>query len=326
MPSTGERDKAPVFVVGCPRSGTTFLYHALLSSGNFAIYRAESQVFNILEPLFGSLRFEHHRRALLAAWYKCPLFSKSGLREGELDQQVISLCRNAGDFLRMVMEAIARKQGVERWAECTPEHLLYLKRIKATLPDAIVIHVVRDGRDVCLSLAKQHWIKPFRWDGAMEKFVAALYWEWIVNRGRADGASLGDSYIEVRYEDLALNPSQTLAGLSQFVGQPLIYDEIRNVGIGCISEPNTSFAGRFQPVGRWKHLMTPSEKKIVEILIGNTLRQLGYETAGDVKTAHGLISLGLKRFTYQKSYDTKLILKSRTPLGQLLTSHDLSWL
>ena len=52
-PESGARSKAPVFVLGCPRSGTTLLYHMLLSAGNFAVYRAESQVFNLLEPRFG---------------------------------------------------------------------------------------------------------------------------------------------------------------------------------------------------------------------------------------------------------------------------------
>lgn len=42
------RSKAPVFVVGCPRSGTTLPYHMLFSAGNSTIYRAESQVFNLL--------------------------------------------------------------------------------------------------------------------------------------------------------------------------------------------------------------------------------------------------------------------------------------
>src|SRR5438445_5502651 len=50
------RGKAPVFVLGCGRSGTTLLYHMLLSSGNFAIYRTESNVINLLEPRFGDLR------------------------------------------------------------------------------------------------------------------------------------------------------------------------------------------------------------------------------------------------------------------------------
>jgi len=94
------RSKAPVFVVGCPRLGTTLLYHMLLSSGNFAVYRAESQVFNILEPRFGDLNNPRHRRELLSAWYECPLFTKSGLSKEDVDSSIMSECRNGGDFLR----------------------------------------------------------------------------------------------------------------------------------------------------------------------------------------------------------------------------------
>ena len=47
------RSKAPVFVLGCGRSGTKFLYHTLLSAGGFAIYHAESNAFNLLGLRFG---------------------------------------------------------------------------------------------------------------------------------------------------------------------------------------------------------------------------------------------------------------------------------
>ena len=40
------RSKAPVFVLGCGRSGTKFLYHTLLSAGGFAVYHSESNAFN----------------------------------------------------------------------------------------------------------------------------------------------------------------------------------------------------------------------------------------------------------------------------------------
>ena len=311
--------------MGCPRSGTTFLYHALLSAGNFAVYRAESQVFNVLEPLFGNLKFEHQRYALLTAWYESPLFSKSGLPKGEIDQEVILDCRNGGDFLRVVMEAIARMQGVERWAECTPEHLLYLGRIKRTIPEALIIHVLRDGRDVCLSLAKQRWIKPFPWDHSQDKCVAALYWEWIVNHGRAEGGALGDSYVEVRYEDLVLKPRETLASLSSFVGQPLDYDQILKNAIGSVSQPNTSFDGEFKPVSRWERLMTNSEKQTVQALIGKTLTRLGYTTPEKMTNLQGTVSLALRSIAYHTYFDTKFLLKFRTPLGELMTSRDLSW-
>ncbi len=80
------RSKSPVFVLGCPRSGTTLLYHMLLSAGNFALYRAESQVFNLLEPRFGDLREEHNKRNLLNAWTRSTLFTKTGLDAGEIEK------------------------------------------------------------------------------------------------------------------------------------------------------------------------------------------------------------------------------------------------
>ncbi len=131
------RSKAPVFVLGCPRSGTTLLYHMLLSAGNFAIYRGESQVFNLLEPRFGDLKVLRNRRKLLAAWEGSALFTRTGLDAGQVEAEVMDNCLNAGDFLRIVMDAMARKQGMERWADCTPEHLLFLQRIKETIPDAL---------------------------------------------------------------------------------------------------------------------------------------------------------------------------------------------
>jgi len=61
---------APVFVVGCPRSGTTLLYHMLLSSGGFAVYRAESNVFNLLSPRFGDLGVRKNRQRLMNIWLR----------------------------------------------------------------------------------------------------------------------------------------------------------------------------------------------------------------------------------------------------------------
>src|ERR1041384_5645815 len=72
------RSKAPVFVLGAPRSGTTVLYHMLLSAGNFAVYRAESNVFSVLQPRFGNLARRSRRNELLRSWLRRKLFSKKG--------------------------------------------------------------------------------------------------------------------------------------------------------------------------------------------------------------------------------------------------------
>src|SRR5215470_18250300 len=149
--------KAPVFVLGCPRSGTTVLYHMLLSAGNFALYRAESNVFSVLQPRFGNLRSESNRRELLRYWLKSKLFQVSELDAAVMQEKVLRDCQNAGIFLRVFMEEIARAQGVKRWADCTPDHLLYMREIKCEIPDALFVHIIRDGRDVALSYAKQGW-------------------------------------------------------------------------------------------------------------------------------------------------------------------------
>ena len=94
----------------------------------------------------------------MKAWYHSRLYTLSGLEKESLEAPVNAECRNGGDFLRIIMEEIASSEGVERWAECTPEHLLYLKRIKETIPNALIIHIIRDARDVALSMDKGFWI------------------------------------------------------------------------------------------------------------------------------------------------------------------------
>src|ERR1700730_2704717 len=110
--ASGGRRTAPVFVLGCPRSGTTVLYHMLLSSGGFAVYRAESNVFNLLAPRFGGIRSASDRRQLMRHWLSSMLFRRSGLDAREIDTLIMAECGGPGDFLRLVMEQVARAQGV----------------------------------------------------------------------------------------------------------------------------------------------------------------------------------------------------------------------
>lgn len=320
------RSKAPVFVLGCPRSGTTLLYHMLLSAGNFVVYRAESQVFNLLEPRFGDLRVSHNKAALLEAWKHSSLFTKTGLDAVEIEKEIMANCENAGDFLRIVMEAMGRKQGMERWADCTPDHLLAMPRIKQTIPNALVIHIIRDGRDVALSLERQHWIRTLPWDRGKELQAAALYWEWVVNQGREDGRALGADYKEIHYEDLVQHPQDVLAGLGEFIVQELDYTNIQRVGIGSVSRPNTSFtagSGEFRPVARWKASLSRQQLEDVEGLIGPTLESLGYALGTEHSDRTTSSSTARMRAIYHARFSTKLILKTKTPLGRWLTSHDL---
>jgi hypothetical protein len=316
--AVASRRHAPVFVLGCPRSGTTVLYHMLLSAGDFAVYRTESNVFNLLVPRFRGMHSAKDRRELLDVWLRSKLFRVSGLDPGEISTRLMSECRNGGDFLRIVMREIARKQGVARWGDCTPEHLLYMAEIKRQIPDALFIHIIRDGRDVALSYVKQGWSYPLPWDRDEHLGVAALYWEWIVSKGRQQGRRLGADYQEVRFEELIANPHEALSRLGTFIDHELDYDRIQQVGIGSVSEPNSSFTGegdgQFNPVARWKNKMSAAQITGMEELIGDLLAELDYPlTQGKPGTT---LRAARMRATYLPMFEAKHWMKVNTPLGR----------
>ncbi|MGH9515754.1 MAG: sulfotransferase family protein [Terriglobales bacterium] len=315
-----QRSKAPVFVLGCPRSGTTLLYYMLLSSGNFAVYREESHVFNMIVPKFGNLASRKSREKLMKHWLKSVLFEKTRLDARAIETKILEECHSGGDFLRIVMEEVARQQNVERWADTTPEHLLYIPAIKKAFPEALIIHSIRDGRDVALSMDRLHWLPPYPWDKQNSLMVHGLYWEWIVRHGRKDGQRFPADYMEIQFEDLMTHPNETLASIGGFLEHELDYEKIRKVGMGSVGKPNTSFrgeisGGQFSPIGRWKQSFSPQQLEMFEGLVGPFLKELGYSLATSSSRSIGLMA---KRMLYQSNFSLKLALKSKTPLGRLL--------
>lgn len=322
-----KRMKPPVFIVGSPRSGTTLLYHMLLSAGGFAVYLTESKVFDLVFPQFPNLSSARNRRKALDLWLQSKLFTLTDLERSHIERRILEDCGSGGDFLRIVMEEMALQQNVERWAENTPEHVLHLDTIKKEIPDALVIHMIRDGRDVALSLQKKGWVQPFPWDKKRGALVAGLYWEWLLDKGREYQRKVGKDYLEVRYEQLVSRPVETLAQISRFIDHDLDYQQIQRVGIGSVSEPNTSFegessSGTFDPVGRWRKGFAAGELNAMEELIGPALENLGYPvTPPDPSSGHQRASKGM-RTAYRSYWDFKLWLKMKTPLGRVLVKAD----
>ncbi len=310
-PNPIHRRTAPVFVLGSPRSGTTLLYDMLLSAGGFAVYLAESNVFNVLAPNFGDLRVRRNRRRLLDAWLGSKLFRASGLQRHEVEQQVLEHCHGAGDFLRVVMDGIARRQGMQRWAENSPEGILHLPRIKTHIPEALVIHIIRDGRDVAMSLNRTRYLHPIPWQDRISLVGAAVYWEWIVGRGRHYGRQLGSDYMEVHFEDLVSAPRELLKKIGAFIGQELDYDRILEVGYGSVSKPNSSFRSEspdtFNPVGRWKKGFTERELLHCESMVGRTLADLGYTLSSN--PTHRNVKTEAIKWMYRTYFESKLRFK-----------------
>jgi len=317
----------PVFVVGCARSGTTLLYHTLLSSGGFAVYLAEPAVFDLLVPKFRDLAVLKNRTKLMLCWLNSKMFRASGLDRDLIEAKILSECKSNGDFLVILMREIARSQRKHRWAVWGPDNLLYIPQIKKELPQAKFIHMIRDGRDVALSLHKEQWIRSLPWDHHYGLLVAALHWLWKVNRGRKYGQRIEPDYLEVRFEDLLTEPQQSLLRISQFVHYDLDYGHIQKNALGTLKESNSSFRslcgeGQSQPMGRWRMRLSPAEIDLLESVLGPVLLELGYPVTRRVRNA-GNVGTQLRRIIYSALFDAKLWCKINTPLGRLVDSSRL---
>ncbi len=310
--------------MGCHRSGTNLLYDMLLSSGGFAIYRGYLPIYKILIPRFGSMKSRAHREKILGAWLRSKGFRRTGLHAESMTARILNECRTGGDFIRVVMDEVARSQQMQRWAMYDPDNVLHVERVKRDIPNALFVHIIRDGRDIALSLKKMGGFTPLPWDrNPTESLVAtALYWEWMVHRGRAHGRKFPADYIEIRYEDLITNPREMLAKLGAFIDHDLDYDRIQRAGLGRLSETNSSFREEgaketANPLGRWKERLTQADVAAIEATVGECLQENGYDLSLPAAERRRSLRHSWMRGMYPSFLGSKLWLKLHTPVGRL---------
>jgi hypothetical protein len=244
----GRREERLVFVVGCPRSGTTFLAHALGSQPGFVD-------LGEVTPL------------------KAALPALAGLPATE-----------AAAELRRILERVrllglaTRLRGVEQ----TPETAHLLGAALAAYPHAVAVHCLRDGRDVVCSLLERGWLSRRRAGaddaglayGAYARFWveperreefeavsdarrAAWAWRRYVEAARA---AAPERTLEVRYESLA-GLAERLAAFLGSDPRPL-HRELDDFDHGS--------------VGRWRADLTAEQVADVEAEAGALLAELGY--------------------------------------------------
>jgi Sulfotransferase family len=307
--------------MGCHRSGTNLLYDMLLSAGGFAIYRGFLPIYKILIPRFGPIQDRANREKILATWLRSKGFRRTGLRPEQLSARILNECQSGGDFIRIVMEAVAESQNVARWAVYDPDNVLHVERVKRDIPDALFVHIIRDGRDIALSLKKMGGFSPLPWDRSETSSLVAtaLYWKWMVERGRRAGHQFPEDYIEIRFEDLITHPQDTLAVLGGFIDHDLDYEQIKQAGLGRLSESNSSFreegsAGKIHPLGRWKERLSSANVAAIESSVGDCLERNGYALSQSVH--HSDMHTSFMRFLYPSYLGGKFWLKQHTPIGQ----------
>ena len=246
----GRLDDRLVFVVGSPRSGTTFLAGAIGSLPGFVD-------LGEVAPLKAAV----------------PELAALAPREA------------AGRLRRLL--AVARRVGLVgavRPVEQTPEMAFVVQAIPLAYPAARVVHIVRDGRDVVCSLLEKPWLRREQAqadDAGVPYGAYARFWVEPERRGEFEAASdarraawvwrsyvtaarAAERVLEIRYEDLATDPAVVAASLAAHLDVPV--------------EPLAAALGRAHAssVGRYRTELSAEQLEDVEAEAGALLRELGY--------------------------------------------------
>jgi hypothetical protein len=151
------------------------------------------------------------------------------------------------------------------------------------LPWTKIVHLVRDGRDVALSVRDRGRRQAGSGLAALDPIVAAaLSWRRDVAAVCSDGLDAGPTrYLEIRYENLVTEPEVTLKVIAGFLGLPF-RDEMLEYFRGAApdrADPSSRAAWLPATPGLrdWRTQMTTQECELFEALAGAELESLGYE-------------------------------------------------
>ena len=221
-----EKDKGEMqrlFLVGCPRSGTTLL-QSLLAAHSQVVSFPESHFYNTMTT--SRLRL---RQLGLASPRTRPNFDRFLGLVGHPEMRrylpfwAISRRQYSRAFIA-VLDAIARQQNKHVWLEKTPRHLHYIEDISAFVPECKFIHLIRNGEDVTASLYEVVNQHPDRWPsipaGDAADCADRCVDRWVQSV-RLSQRYVGEpNHAMVRYEHLVEAPEEVIRGLCEFIGVP----------------------------------------------------------------------------------------------------------
>jgi Sulfotransferase family len=295
MPVTHSR--RPVFVGGCPRSGTTLLRTMLNSHPELAIPHETRVLIDGYRrrAMWGDLGDPENRRRL-ARWVvdrKVSRYRRLSENADELVEAMVAAPPTLGSVLGAGFRLFAAHHGKERWGEKRPSVVLNLDAVFAMFPDAQYVNVVRDPRAAVASIRRVG--KRYGW-GAHGLPGGTDTWERSVRAADRWRRRLpADQFLEVQYEHLVADPSAALARIVEFLeldaaglDAMLHHHESADLRRGTlhslVSKPVTT-----ERLRAWEQGLRPREIAFVESVLGDYMRRYGYEpVAAGVKVPERL--------------------------------------
>jgi hypothetical protein len=284
------RGKKLVFLVGAPRSGTTWL-QLLLSRSPAIVTAPETHIFSLF------------LRSMVDQWNRIQeTGERIGLNQVLSEEEFRGLLRSTSGF---VFAKIAQSRPTATVVlEKTPNHVYCWREILDAWPEAHFIHIIRDPRSVVASLrvASRTWASQWA-----SPNISANCARWIadVSNGRLI-ASATPNYQEVAFQDLLSNGPATLMRLFAKLSVQASRDEcqryvdecnIENLKTGNLKDAPFDVARMHKESFRrgtmdsWRIELSPWEIALVERMAGPMMSELGFAPVNNGKVTSVLLKL-----------------------------------
>ena len=267
----GSRLQGPIFIAGAPRSGTTLLRNLLNRHPQIGMCR-ETGFFHYVYSRrreFGDLRDAGKRRRLVDEYLSIQRIQRMRVDMEALRARLLREGTSYQSLFTALLRFPAEAAGKALYGEKTP-HTLFLETLWEWYPEAKVIHLLRDPRDVVASLQRMPWAA---------NSVVTNARIWLSDNLRAWGYRAQPGYLLVRYEDLVAEPERELRRVCGAIG----VDYARCMMIPRL-DPTADrpwFHRAEEPVtpgrsGAWREALTAGDAALIEWVAGRHMDVLGY--------------------------------------------------
>ncbi|SEG65533.1 Sulfotransferase family protein [Thermomonospora echinospora] len=303
----GTKVRRPVFVLGAPHSGTDLLARAVKQAAGFHLTAGRPGVLRVTyafarRPAIASERGRGAARVLRDAYAEAWQISPRGCAQCPAECRALAgLPPTGAPDAPDAGLACAQPHGVHRFADASPDLIYSADVLLDAFPDAQLLQVIRDGRDVVAGMLADErclaWFKPGfanleevfpnpflgvedfidrnRWPTAAPAVKCALRWRGSVRLSARLRAQVPeDQLFTVRYEDLVARPGAVAEDVSQYLGAPL--SKAALTGLVRAGDRGAQEGA----VGAWRERLTPKQLAQVERVAGQELRRLGYRLSG----------------------------------------------
>jgi len=267
-----------VFIIGAARSGSTWL-QALLGAHPRIATTVELSVFHrFVGPWVEAWQFEEN---VLAA-SGVPQGLRYVMSEAEFRAFLSSFVHTC------YQRVFERRPGATHVLDKQPGYSPHVRLIDEMLPGARFIHLVRDGRDVAVSMRNAGPSMAF---GPVTAGSAARLWAKAVRDARV-ARGFGDRYLEIKYEELLADTLSVLARIFDHCGVAASPEQIQAIVENYSFERMKSRRATADPqvlahprhyqrggTGRWRQELSLGERYEVHRAAGDLLVELGYATA-----------------------------------------------